>query len=100
MSLNVIYHLVENDIFEDYMTQLFTLATQYVIIYASNKDESTADSHVRHRCFTDWVETHKPDFRLMNVIKNKYPFNWKHPNDTSFADFYIFQLEKKQTGLY
>ncbi len=62
LSLDVIYHLVEDDVFDSYMKQLFDAATKYVIVYSSNDARSWPDPHVRHRRFTDWVEQHRPDF--------------------------------------
>lgn len=39
LSLDVIYHLVNDEIFESYMYNLFTYAQKFVIIYSSNKDQ-------------------------------------------------------------
>ena len=36
LSLDVIYHLVEDDVFDSYMRRLFGSATRFVIIYLSN----------------------------------------------------------------
>src|SRR5262245_35280817 len=38
LSLDVIYHLVEDDVFDKYMRLLFDASTEYVIIYSSNTD--------------------------------------------------------------
>jgi SAM-dependent methyltransferase len=90
MSLDVIYHLVEDEVFESHMRQLFSAARQYVIVYASN-DERVSDSiHVRHRRFTDWVERNRPDFRQVGFVKNAYPESVNDIDNTSFADFYFF----------
>lgn len=90
VSLDVIYHLLENEVFNKYMNNLFVAADRFVIIYASNKDEPQAQ-HVRHRKFTDWIEKNKPDWKLQEIIHNKYLFDVKDPDNTSFADFYIFK---------
>ena len=91
LSLDVIYHLVEDAVFERYMTDLFDAATRFVIIYASNKDECGA-VHVRHRKFTDWIERNRPEARLLQTIANRYPEDPADPVETSFADFYIFAV--------
>ena len=49
LSLDVVYHLVEDDVFESYMHQLYDAAERFVIVYASNRDESSYSPHVRHR---------------------------------------------------
>jgi hypothetical protein len=91
LSLDVIYHLVEDDVFDEYMKTLFNASTKYLIVYASNKEEPyIRGTHVRHRKFTDWIETHKPNWKLIQHIPNKYPYNGDHTTG-SFADFYIFQ---------
>lgn len=51
LSLDVIYHLVEDEVFESYMLGLFEASDQHVIIYSSNteNDKGQGDVHVRHR---------------------------------------------------
>lgn len=91
LSLDVIYHLVENEAFESYMRLLFDTATRYVIIYSSNHDEMLDVAHVRHRRFTDWIEKARPDFTLAERVPNVFPFDQNDPENTSFADFYVYQ---------
>lgn len=92
LSLDVIYHLVEDDVFEEYMRRLFDAAMRYVIIYASNhEDACESAAHVRHRCFSRWVEAERPDFALVRHIPNEFPFDENDQDNTSFADFYIFR---------
>jgi SAM-dependent methyltransferase len=92
LSLDVIYHLVEDRVFEQYMTTLFDAARRFVIVYSSNKDERGA-LHVRHRKFTDWIEQNRPRARLVEKIPNCYPEDPADPVETSFADFYIFAVD-------
>jgi len=93
ISLDVIYHLVEDSVFAPYMQELFAAANRFVIIYSSNfdGDDVAQASHVRHRKFTDWVEVNRPDFGLLKVIDNRYPFRGDGSCE-SFADFYIYGL--------
>lgn len=90
MSLDVIYHLVEDDIFNDYMERLFQASNKYVVIYASNHDHLDTD-HVRHRKFSDWIENYREDFELLSHTPNKFPYDTKNPDNTSVADFYIYK---------
>lgn len=99
LSLDVIYHLVEDGVFDTYMRRLFEAATRFVIIYSSNEDQPWTGKHVRHRNFSDWIERHSPNWILVEVIRNKYPFDPSHPDDTSFADFYIFSNPGRQPSL-
>jgi SAM-dependent methyltransferase len=90
LSLDVIYHLVEDAAYEAYMCQLFGSATHFVIVYSSNADNQPPEPHIRHRRFTTWVEANAPEWKLLSVTKNKYPFNSSEPDNTSFADFFVF----------
>lgn len=96
LSLDVIYHLVEDKVFHAYMRRLFRSARRFVIIYASNMDQRWPDRHVRHRHFTRWVERNAPAWRLHSCIKNAYPFDPENPTQTSFADFYVFEPARPQ----
>jgi hypothetical protein len=89
LSLDVIYHLVENEIFEAYMYQLFKSASRFVIIYSSDFEDEQV-YHEKNRNFTKWVEDHIAGWRLVNTIKNKYPLDPSNPRDTSKADFFIY----------
>lgn len=93
VSLDVIYHLVEDTVYEDYIKTLFDAAERFVIIYASNKDEQPVETHVRHRKFTDWVSKNRTDFQLIDHQPNRFPFNPSDPDNTSFAEFYIFEAK-------
>lgn len=91
MSLDVIYHLVEDDVFNAYMHDLFTVSKKYVIIYSSNYNDHFI-AHVKCRKFTDWIKTNVAEtWELLEFIENKYPFEEDNPNETSMADFYIYK---------
>jgi SAM-dependent methyltransferase len=90
LSLDVIYHLVEDVAFEGYMRRLFAAATRCVVVYSSNRNADEGDgAHVRHRRFTDWVDAHEPRWRLLRHVPNEHPYlgDWR---TGSFADFYIY----------
>lgn len=93
LSLDVLFHLIENDVFESYMNLLFNASTRYCIIYSSNDDYRQDPSiHVRHRNFTEWVAKNINDWRLRQIIYNKYPHDGtNNPKNLSFSDFYIYE---------
>lgn len=95
LSLDVIYHLVENAVFDKYMRDLFAAADKYVIIYASNTNENKRGQaqHVRHRRFTDWVAENQKDWKLAEHVRNKYSLE-TNEIDESFADFYVFKKNR------
>ena len=94
ISLDVIYHLIENSVFRKYMKNLFRFGRKFVCIYSSNTNENYhSDSHVRHRSFLKYVNRNFREWKLIDHIKNKHPYNEQNPNFTSFADFYFFEKE-------
>ena len=91
LSLDVIYHLVEDEVYSAYMRSLFDHAGRAVAIYSSNKVEPSDAPHVRHRLFTQWLEVNEPQWRETGYVPNNYPYDPARPGDTSFADFYFFE---------
>jgi SAM-dependent methyltransferase len=93
LSLDVIYHLVENKVYNEYMRGLFGHASRFVAIYSSNKvvPADPHAQHVRHRRFTDWIEAQAPQWRQIGYLPNKYPYDEARPTETSLADFYFFE---------
>jgi hypothetical protein len=92
LSLDVIYHLVEDDVFQSYMENLFKASSKYIIIYSNNTDKNPIihSPHILHRKFTDWVEKNRRDVILTNVIKQKY--NYLGDSKTgSRSDFFIYK---------
>ncbi len=92
LSLDVVYHLVEDDVFDDYMRTLFAAGQKLVVIYASNTDdqESPQLPHVRHRHFTDWVEANEPLWSMSQVIDNRLPYD-AASGVGSAAKFFVFE---------
>ncbi|MHA7987746.1 class I SAM-dependent methyltransferase [Rathayibacter sp. CAU 1779] len=95
LSLDVIYHLVEDDVFDAHMRLLFDSSTRYVAIYASNYESKTSTAHVRHREFTRWIGEHRPDWTLERCIKNPFPYDPTDNGGGSFADFYFYESPPK-----
>lgn len=90
ICLDVLYHLIEDAVFDATLSLLFAHATRFVAIYASNTDAAWPAAHVRHRCFTNRVIQTQPAWRLLAHLPNPFPFDPKRPDDTSFADFFIY----------
>ena len=99
LSLDVIFHLVEDEVYEEYMRTLFFAAKRFVIVYASNADKTPKGeaSHVRHRRFTDWVDASASDWQLMLHVPNRYPYEGDYKKG-SFSDFYIFEKGADEQG--
>ena len=87
----MIYHLVEDEVFEPYMRQLFAAARRFVVIYSSNEDKTWSSPHVRHRRFQTWIEQNQPGFTFVEHVPNRHPFDHEDQDSTSFADFWVFK---------
>lgn len=85
LSLDVIYHLIENAVFETYIQNLFYGSTKFVIIFSTNFDEYTETIHHRNREFTNYVNKNILGWKLLKIIEN--PFK----GVDSAADFYIYE---------
>jgi SAM-dependent methyltransferase len=92
LSLDVLFHLVEDVVFDDYMRILFKAASKYVVIYSSNRDNIDGARHVKHRRFSEWIKCNAPECCLISKIRNKYPYSRLNSKLTSFSDFYIYAL--------
>jgi SAM-dependent methyltransferase len=91
LSLDVIYHLIEDPVFERYMATLFDRAGRFVVIYSNDEDAPWDGTHVRYRAFSRWVAANRPEFELIAVEKNPYPEGAEDPENTSIADFYVYR---------
>jgi hypothetical protein len=92
LSLDVIYHLVEDYVFDRYMETVFDSAQKWVVIYSSDfegADEQRHAQHVRHRKFTGWINANRRDWYCAKVVRNKFPFTGDFKTG-SHADFYFF----------
>jgi hypothetical protein len=92
LSIDVLFHLVEDAVFDRYMQTLFDASSRLVGIYSSNTSENPPDqsAHVRHRRFSDWVEVHRPDWQLIQHVPNAFPYDGDYTR-TSFAEFFFYQ---------
>jgi hypothetical protein len=82
LSLDVVFHLVEDDVYEAYMRALFNAADRFVVIYARDRDESPAlKRHVRWREFTPWIEKNIAGWRLSQV---------EPAPSAEYQDFHVF----------
>ncbi len=92
MSLDVIYHLVEEAVFDRYLADLFAASDRFVLIYASDHNALTLNSHVKHRCYSDWVNANAPEFGAIRTLKSPFPKTaMSDTKDTSFAFFRLYQ---------
>jgi SAM-dependent methyltransferase len=98
VSLDVIYHLVEDAVFENYMRHLFASATRFVALYTSDSDSYSEipPPEVKHRPVLRYVKEHFRDWQLYNKVMNPYPYKSQFDGDVtteSFSNFYFYSRE-------
>lgn len=90
LSLDVIYHLIENNIYKKYINDIFSAGSKMVIIYSTNESLPQFSGHEKHRNFTADIERDVPEWRLLEVIMNEYSIEKYGEERGSRANFYIY----------
>ncbi|MCO6383238.1 methyltransferase domain-containing protein [Oceanicola sp. 502str15] len=95
MSLDVIYHLVEDNVFDAYMLRLTRAADRYVLIYATDEDRPRPEDHVRDRKYSDWMARNAPGFVEERMWANPHAADVDdlNPKDTTRAFFRLYRRE-------
>jgi SAM-dependent methyltransferase len=90
LSMDVLFHLVEDDVFEAYLRDLFGAATRFVLVYASDGDRESTIGSVTDRPFTAYVAAHFPGWRLRDRVPN--PHAWAGDVATGTrSDFFVYE---------
>lgn len=93
LSIDVLYHLVEQNVYETHLRNLFASAKKYVIIYAwdADADESMRlSTHVKPRKFTEYISENFKEWRLIGTKEQIYP--------ESSSDFYFYEKSRTACG--
>jgi len=53
VSLEVIFHLIEDEVFQAYMDSLTGIGSEWLIILSPDEDENVIDAHVKKRKYTN-----------------------------------------------
>lgn len=71
MSLDVMYHIVDEKDYKFYLDQLFGKSKRFVLIYSSNfEGKEVVGKYILHRKFTDWVEKYYLEFKFVEEVGN------------------------------
>lgn len=90
MSLDVLYHLIEEGIWMRHIDQLFQTAKRYVVIYAEDCDRDRG-VHMRSRSFSPYIAKIAPDWVLDFKVDNPYPYDGSDYESGSVSDFFIYR---------
>jgi hypothetical protein len=93
LSIDVIFHLTEDDVYDRYMADLFKSARHWVVLYTSDSDtfrEHPEHPHMRHHPIQRDIGRRFPEWRLDHIIPNRYPWNGDS-NVSSFCEFFFYR---------
>ncbi len=79
LSMDVLFHLVDDRHYWAYLNNLFGHASRYVIIYSTNYGPERTARHVLRRRFTPDIASSFPDWELL-----------VSPKDPMVAGFYVY----------
>jgi len=94
LSLDVIYHLTEERVFDAYMGHLFSSSSRLIVIYSNDSERPSPSAHIRYRRFSDWVHARAPQWSLLRRIPNRYPFTGDDRTGSP-SDFFVYSRESK-----
>jgi hypothetical protein len=69
LSMDVIYHLIEDVKYMEYLKNIFSMSQKYVIIYAPNCSSPDPGIHVKKREFIPYIFENYKMFNLVNRTK-------------------------------
>jgi hypothetical protein len=89
LSLEVIFHLVEDDVYGLYMQHLFDAADRFVVVCSTDVDLELDVPHRRHRRFSAWVDEHALDWERVVMFENPLT-DWGDSARGALQHFYVY----------
>ncbi len=94
VSLDVLFHLVEDEVYTTYMEHLFASADRLVVIYARDVD-GPQTYHERNRSFTRFVRERLPAWAQLEKIGSPFLAEARNEQDAAnVAEFFVFAKEQ------
>lgn len=90
LSLDVIYHLIEEDVYRKHLEDIFSVGKKMVVIYSTNETLPQFGGHEKHRNFTEDIRKYVAGWRLFEIIENKYSIEKYGEDRGSRANFYLY----------
>lgn len=92
LSLDVLFHLVEDGVYFDYLERLFKAGRRFVVVYATsigNKPKTLR--HVRHRPVEADIATRFPGFARRADLEARLPAPPGEQGEGGYTRFFIYQ---------
>jgi SAM-dependent methyltransferase len=80
LSLDVVFHLVDDRDYEEHLANLFGAASRFVLVHSADYDGGHTTRHVRWRHWTGDVRLRFPQWHLR-----------EHPEDPQIIGFYLYE---------
>lgn len=91
LSLDVLFHLVEDAVYEAYLARLFGASERFVAVYATSVAEPVRTlPHVRHRPVENDIKRQFPNFRRMADVESALPPP-VHSGEGGSTRFFFYQ---------
>ena len=91
MSLDVLYHLTEDAVFDTHLVHLFGAGERFVLVFSDDVDRSSDVAHIRHRRFTPVVAERFPDWRLVERHEHPLAGDAAVPETALFSSFFLYE---------
>lgn len=89
LSLEVIFHLVEDEIYDRYMQHLFGAADRFVLICSTDVELDVGVPQRRHRRFSTWIDENASPWKCVTVIENPIA-DWGDSPLGARQDFFVY----------
>lgn len=91
LSLDVLFHLVEDEVYFDYLDRLFAAGRRFVIVYATSRDSAPRTlRHVRHRPVEADIAGRITGFERLHDAEAELPAPVEHGEGGS-TRFFIYR---------
>jgi len=91
LSLDVLFHLVEDEIYFAYLARLFAASHRFVIVYSTSRNDAPRTlRHVRHRPVETDIANHFTDFVRLTTLEATLPSPVEQ-GEGGYTRFFIYQ---------
>lgn len=91
LSLDVLFHLVEDEVYFDYLDRLFAAGRRFVIVYATSSDSAPRTlRHVRHRPVETDIAGRFAGFERIREAEAELPAPVEH-GEGGYTRFFIYR---------
>lgn len=95
LSLDVVYHLLEEDVYDEHLAQLFRMSSRFAIVYGNEVVKQYPAQHVVLRNFRETIRRRYPSWDLIDVEKNPFYSEVGNDKNLTWSNFYVYQAPQR-----